>query len=66
MKTEEIAVSNIKCGGCETTIKNALMNMSGIISAEASKDTGILKVSYETIDRLEIIKKLKEIGYPKK
>ncbi|MEN9960630.1 MAG: hypothetical protein RL045_882, partial [Bacteroidota bacterium] len=31
MKTQEIFVENIKCGGCMTSIKNALEKIKGIV-----------------------------------
>ncbi len=32
MKSETIVIANLKCGGCETTIKNKLLSIKGVQS----------------------------------
>jgi copper chaperone CopZ len=65
MKTEEIMVANIKCGGCATTIQNELLKLNGVKAAEVEKEKDLVKVSYEeTINRETIIDKLHSLGYP--
>jgi copper chaperone len=64
MKSEDIIVANIKCNGCATTITNELLGLDGVMSAEVLKEKDMVKVSYEHIDRDEIIKKLYALGYP--
>ena len=38
MKTQEIFVENIKCGGCMTSIKLALEKIKGIAKVEIDKE----------------------------
>jgi len=65
MKTEEIIVSNIKCGGCATTIKNELLKLNGVSAAEVFNEKDMVKVSYDdTAKRQTIIDKLHSLGYP--
>lgn len=65
MKTEEVIVANIKCNGCATTIKNELMKIDGVLSAEVFNEKDMVKVSYMDItDRDVIVKRLHELGYP--
>lgn len=65
MKTEEVIVANIKCNGCATTIKNELMKIDGVLSAEVFNEKDMVKVSYmEITDRDVIVKRLHELGYP--
>ncbi|CAN5213564.1 hypothetical protein BH09BAC3_BH09BAC3_25930 [soil metagenome] len=65
MKTEEIIVANIKCGGCATTIKKELEKLQGVLNAEAIPEKDMVKVSYdESIERNAIVEKLLSLGYP--
>lgn len=65
MKTEEVIVANIKCNGCATTIKNELLKIDGVLSAEVFNEKDMVRVSYLDItDRDVIVKRLHELGYP--
>ena len=65
MKTEEIIVTNIKCGGCATTIQNALLKVKGVISLEVVKEKDMVKVTYdESAERNAIVEKLLSLSYP--
>lgn len=65
MKTEEIIVANIKCGGCAATIKTELLKLYGVTSAEVFNEKDMVKVSYgEQANRQTIIDKLYSLGYP--
>jgi len=65
MKTEEIIVANIKCGGCATTIKNELLKLNGVSATEVFNEKDMVKVSYDdTVNRQTIIDKLHSLGYP--
>jgi copper chaperone len=39
-------VTGITCGGCEKSIRNALLANKGVSDATASRDTGIVTVDY--------------------
>ncbi len=65
MKTEEIIVANIKCGGCASTIKKELEKLKGVSNAEIIPEKDMVKVSYdESIERNAIVEKLLSLGYP--
>jgi len=64
MKTEKIVIANLKCSGCETTIKNELLKLNGMSSVDVDIEKDMVTVSYENIDRDSIIKRLHSLGYP--
>lgn len=64
MKTEEITVANLKCSGCATTIKNELLKLTGVETADVDIEKDKVTVSYEGIERDSIIGKLHSLGYP--
>jgi copper chaperone CopZ len=69
MNKIELKVENLKCGGCETTLHNAIMKLDGIITAKADAESSTVLVEYsgdsELIEK-KIEEKLAQIGYPKK
>lgn len=65
MKSETIVIANLKCGGCETTIKNKLMDIKGVQSVHVDPDTDSVTLDYEgEINRKVFLKKLHDLGYP--
>ncbi|NTW51765.1 MAG: heavy-metal-associated domain-containing protein [Chlorobiaceae bacterium] len=46
MKTE-IHVSGMRCSGCELLVGEALEEMAGVESANASHETGVVEVRYD-------------------
>ncbi len=64
MNTENIIVANLKCTGCATTIKKALLKIEGVKSAEVSVENDAVTISYGNVDRDLIIKRLHSLGYP--
>jgi len=65
MKTEEIIVANLKCGGCASTFKKELEKLKGVSNAEVIPEKYMVKVSYgESIERNAIVEKLLSLGYP--
>jgi copper chaperone len=63
MKTE-IQVENLKCGGCASTIKKAILAMEEVIEIEIDMEKSIVSVRLEN-DNVEKIKlKLSKLGYP--
>lgn len=66
MKTQEIFVENIKCGGCMTSIKNALEKIKGISKVEINKEEEKISLSGENYQISEIIDSLNSMGYPQK
>lgn len=66
MKTQEIFVENIKCGGCMTSIKNALEKIKGIIKVDINKDEEKISLTGDQYQLSEVINSLNSMGYPQK
>lgn len=66
MKTQEIFVENIKCGGCMTSIKNALEKIKGIIKVDINKDEEKISLTGDQYQLSEVIDSLNSMGYPQK
>lgn len=66
MKTQEIFVENIKCGGCMTSIKHALGKIKGIEKVEIDQDTEKISLTGESYQLSEVIESLNSMGYPQK
>lgn len=65
MKTSEIYIENLKCGGCANTIKTRLQNLTGVFSVEIDKENSLVKVEHNSaIRRAGIILQLESLGYP--
>jgi copper chaperone len=65
MKTEKIIIANLKCGGCETTIKKALLKIDGVTSVKIDNENDAVTVTYEdNVERERITNKLHALGYP--
>lgn len=65
MKTEEIKIANLKCGGCATTIKKELLELDGVDKVKVDNDNDSVTVTYKDDDvRDAIIQKLHHLGYP--
>ena len=64
MKTEEIKIANLKCGGCATTIKKELLELGGVNEVKADNDNDSVTVTYKDEVRSSIIDKLHHLGYP--
>lgn len=45
--TLDFDVEGMTCTGCETTVKNSLGRLDGVVDAEASFETGKAKVQYD-------------------
>ena len=65
MKTEEIIIENLKCGGCENTIKSKLSSMEGISKVSIDRENAKVTVEHEDgISRAVLTEKLAALGYP--
>jgi copper chaperone CopZ len=65
MKTDVITIANLKCDGCETTIKKALLKIEGVSSVKIDQEKDIVKVIHDdNIERIKITNKLHSLGYP--
>lgn len=66
MATEQFMASNVKCGGCVANIQKGVGAIAGVQSVEVELKTGQVVVSGDALNRAELAKKLKELGYPEK
>ncbi len=66
MKTT-VAIQNLKCGGCESTIARKIHKLPGIKDISINVATRTISFSYETHDGLETVQKeLTKLKYPTK
>lgn len=63
--THNIAVENIKCGGCVNSIKTALMKIKGVENVSIDKDTETVTID-ATVEKIFLINALSKMGYPEK
>jgi copper chaperone CopZ len=66
METLELFVENIKCGGCMSGIKNALLEFPGVKSVEIDLAEEKITIQGEKLDRKAYLKKVDGMGYPEK
>jgi copper chaperone len=64
MQTEQFTVTNVKCGGCVSTIENGLGELAGVHEVSVTIEGGQVSVSGDGLDRATIRAKLAELGYP--
>ena len=66
MKTQEIFVENIKCAGCMTSIKHALLKIKGVAKVEIDKDEEKISLTGDQYQLSEVLDSLNSMGYPQK
>lgn len=65
MKTEKIVIANLKCGGCESTIKSKLMAIKGVENVIVNHDEDAVAINYSgNISREKFTATLHDLGYP--
>jgi len=65
MITEKITIANLKCSGCESTITKKLKETPGVESVTVNQaEDAVTIVHNGTPTRVELTKKLHDIGYP--
>lgn len=47
MANINISVEGITCGGCEKSIRNALLERAGVTEVNASHKTGVVAIDYD-------------------
>ena len=61
---EILTVNNIKCGGCETTVRTNLTKIDGVQNIRVDASTGEVEFDYPNEVTLEKVKqKLNNLGY---
>lgn len=66
MERIEIRVENIKCGGCISGIKKALLGFPGVESVEINLEEEKISIKGEKLNRAHYIKQMDGMGYPEK
>lgn len=61
-----LAISNVKCGGCVSNIESGLKTINGIASVEVNIENGTVKITGSDLNHSEISTKLSDLGYPEK
>lgn len=65
MKTEKIIIANLKCSGCESTIKEKLLNIDGVEKVTVNQEEDSVTIEYNGENmRPEFTAKLHSLGYP--
>lgn len=59
-----LKVSNIKCGGCVSSIENALKKFSDISDIKVDKDSGLVELESSSTTKERISEVLNSLGYP--
>lgn len=47
MANIQLNVEGITCGGCEKSIRNALLGNAGVSEVQASHETGLVAIEYD-------------------
>lgn len=64
MHTREYQVTGMSCGGCESSVREAVSEISGVASVDASADSGRLMVTAEDqIDDRAVIGAVEAAGH---
>lgn len=61
----ELTVTGMKCGGCENTIKEALVGKPGIIAIDSSHGDNWVEVEYDeaTLEEDDVIELIENAGF---
>ena len=57
-------VENIKCGGCENTIRKGLSSIAGVSEVQIDRDQQRITLLANEAERSAIADKLRSMGYP--
>jgi copper chaperone len=64
--TMQIEIENLKCGGCENSIRKGLATMEAISDVTVSREQNLVSFKGEPSIREAVAKKLRSMGYPEK
>ena len=64
----KIAVDNLKCSGCETSVKQSLLKINGVNKVDVNIDHGVVTVTYDHHHEIwnQVKKQLDKMGYVEK
>lgn len=63
---QKIDVENIKCGGCERSIRKGLGPIEGISQLEVDRGNQQIRFTGTELHRTIVAKTLRDMGYPEK
>lgn len=64
MKTIEIYVENIKCGGCANSIRSSLSKIEGVDQINVDIENGVVStIAEDFVDEVQLRKVLHKMGY---
>ena len=66
MEKLELFVENIKCGGCMTSIKKGILDLSGVTNVDIALEEEKITIEGIHLNKAAIAKKLDGMGYPEK
>lgn len=59
-----LTVNNIKCGGCENTVRNSLSKIDGVDNIRVDSATGEVEFDYPNDETFEkVLSRLNSLGY---
>lgn len=65
MEKIELAIQNLKCGGCAATIKSNLEKIEGVSGIEVTPEENLVSLTEWNEESLEAVKsELRRLGYP--
>ena len=65
MANISLNVEGITCGGCEKSIKNALMDKAGVSDVSASHETGVVTIDFDDsrVQEAELKSAIEDAGF---
>ena len=64
MSTLQIAIENLKCGGCANTITKGLQAMPGVSDVSIDMASSTVSLQADEGLRADVVSKLTQMGYP--
>ena len=64
IKAMEIAIDNLKCGGCEKSIIKGVSSIDGVSEVSVDHDRQLVRFEGEENLRQEVTDMLRSMGYP--
>lgn len=64
MNTLIFDVENIKCGGCENSIRKGLTSIAGVSEVQIEREQQRITLLAQEAERSAIAEKLRNMGYP--
>lgn len=67
MKTLAFEIDNLKCGGCERTIRDRILKFEGVNAVDIDPENSQVQIEHTgTVVKEIVLKALAKLGYPEK